>query len=183
VSMSNLPLIILDRDGVINYDSSEYIKNPDEWTAIPGSLEAIAQLNRAGYRVVIVTNQSGIARGYYDIDTLDQIHEKLTQELASVGGYIEDIFFCPHHPNDGCYCRKPQTGLFQQIEQKYAVDLTNIFYIGDSLTDMQVAMKTGCKPLLVLTGNGEKTLAENPDLAFIDHFPNLSAAVEFILKK
>lgn len=181
--MNNLPLIILDRDGVINYDSSEYIKNPDEWHAIPGSLEAIAQLNRAGYRVVIVTNQSGIARGYYDIDTLDQIHERLAEELASVGGYIEDIFFCPHHPMDGCHCRKPQPGLFQQIEKKYAIDLTNIFYIGDSLTDMQVAIKTGCKPILVLTGNGKKTLSENPDLSFIDHFPNLSAAVEFILKK
>jgi len=142
--------IILDRDGVINYDSDHYIKSPEEWHAIPGSLEAIADLNRAGYHVVVATNQSGIARGHYDLETLDRIHEKLMRELASVGGYIDEIFFCPHHPNDHCECRKPKLGLFLQIQKKYTVHFAETYFIGDSYTDMQVAEATGCKPILYL---------------------------------
>ncbi len=172
--------IILDRDGVINYDSDEYIKSPDEWDAIPGSLEAIAQLNRAGYHVFVVTNQSGVARGLYDLETLDQIHEKLTRELAEVGGYIEDIFFCPHHPAENCDCRKPKPGMFHQIQKKYPVNFADTFYIGDSLVDMQVAQTVGCIPILVLTGNGKKTLENNPDL-HVKFFANLAEAVFFIL--
>jgi len=173
--------IILDRDGVINYESSEYIKSPEEWRAIPGSLEAIATLNRAGYKVLIVTNQSGIARGYYDLATLSDIHEKLVRELAEVGGYIDEIFFCPHHPDEQCSCRKPRVGMLESITQKYPVKLSDTFFIGDSLVDLQAAQTAGCIPLLVLTGNGHKTITNNPELTHISRFANLSAAVDYIL--
>lgn len=177
-----MPFIILDRDGVINYNSREYIKSPDEWEAIPGSLEAIATLNRAGYRVIIVTNQSGVARGFYDIETLDSIHEKLTDELSSVGGYVEEIFFCPHHPEEACHCRKPKPGLFQEIQKKYDIDLKTTYFVGDSLSDIQAAQLSGCKPILVLTGNGKETLEKNPELATsLECYGNLAEAVEQIL--
>ena len=175
------PLIILDRDGVINYDSDFYIKSPDEWVPIPGSLAAIAQLNRAGYRVVIATNQSGIARGLYDLDTLSQIHEKLRQELASVGGHIEEIFFCPHHPDDNCDCRKPKLGLFKQIQAKYDIDLSDTFFIGDTLTDIQAAKEVPCKPILVLSGKGQQALLSHPELISVPHFPDLAEAVRYVL--
>jgi D-glycero-D-manno-heptose 1,7-bisphosphate phosphatase len=174
--------IILDRDGVINYESMEYIKSPEEWHPIPGSLEAIAQLNRHGYRVIVATNQSGVARGFYDIETLDLIHEKLMRELAAVGGYIEEIFFCPHHPEEGCHCRKPQPGLIEQIKQKYNIELEKTYFIGDSVVDMQVAQLTGCRPLLVLTGNGHTVLNKHPEFSAIPHFPNLAEAVDYVLK-
>lgn len=176
-----MPFVILDRDGVINHDSAEYIKSPEEWIAIPKSLEAIAQLNRAGFRVLVVTNQSGIARGYYDIATLDRIHEKFIHELAAVGGYVDEIFYCPHHPDEKCQCRKPQPGLFHQIEEKYPIDLSQTFFIGDSWSDMHVAKTTGCLPLLVLTGNGKKTLADYPEYRSIPHFSDLSEAISYIL--
>lgn len=174
-------LIILDRDGVINYDSDYYIKSPEEWLPIPGSLTAIAQLNRAGYRVFIATNQSGVARGLYDLETLSQIHEKFIRELAAVGGYIEEIFFCPHHPAANCACRKPQLGLFRQIAAKYGVDLSDTFFIGDTLTDVQAARAVPCKPLLVLTGKGQQTLEQHPELAAVPHFADLAEAVKYVL--
>lgn len=173
--------ILLDRDGVINFDSFEYIKSPDEWRAIPGSLEAIAQLNRHGYRVLIVTNQSGLARGLFDIEVLDQIHEKLVRELSAVGGYIEEIFFCPHHPDEACDCRKPRPGLLEQIAEKYSIHFPDTFFIGDSWSDMQVAQAMQCQPLLVRTGNGELTLQKYPELAHIPAFTNLASAVDYIL--
>jgi len=173
--------IILDRDGVINYDSDEYIKSPDEWRPIPGSLVAIAQLNRQGYRVLVATNQSGIARGLYDIDKLDEIHEKFMRELASVGGYIEEIFFCPHHPNDACLCRKPKPGLLLEMAAKYPIKLSDTFFIGDTLGDVQTAIAAGCQPILVLTGKGQQMLENHPELKDIPHFPNLSHAVTYVL--
>ncbi len=173
--------IILDRDGVINHDSREYIKSPEEWIAISGSLEAIADLNRAGYHVLVATNQSGIARGYYDIETLDRIHEKFARELAAVGGHIEEIFFCPHHPDDKCICRKPRPGMLQQICNKYHLDAKSIYFIGDSMADVEAALAAGCQPLLVLTGNGKKTLATYANSHRIPAFDDLAAAVEFIL--
>ncbi|TAK72030.1 MAG: D-glycero-beta-D-manno-heptose 1,7-bisphosphate 7-phosphatase [Gammaproteobacteria bacterium] len=177
-----LPFIILDRDGVINYDSDEYIKSPDEWRPIPGSLDAIAQLNRAGFRVLIATNQSGVARGHYDLDMLSNIHEKLIRELAAHGGYIEEIFFCPHHPEEGCVCRKPKPGLLHQIAEKYGVNLGETFFIGDSHVDIQAAQAAGCKPLLVMTGNGEKVRERHPELFItIPSFADLASAVEFVL--
>lgn len=173
--------IILDRDGVINFDSSEYIKSPDEWLPIPRSLEAVAALNQAGFRVLVATNQSGIARGYYDLPTLDEIHEKMMRELAAVGGYIEEVFFCPHHPDEGCTCRKPRPGMLHAIREKYHLDLSETFYIGDSLADVGAARTAGCKLLLVLTGNGRKTLAHNPDLVDVPQFEDLADAVQYIL--
>jgi len=175
-------LIILDRDGVINFDSVGYIKSPDEWHPIPGSLEAIASLNRAGYQVVVATNQSGVARGYYDLAMLGKIHEKLASSLEKFGGKIEEIFFCPHHPDEKCGCRKPQLGMFHQIQKKYSpIDLKDTFFIGDSFVDMQVAFSLPCKPILVLTSNGQRTLKEHPELESIPHFANLAEAVQYIL--
>jgi D-glycero-D-manno-heptose 1,7-bisphosphate phosphatase len=159
-----MPFIILDRDGVINFDSDHYIKNPDEWIAIPGSLEAIAQLNRAGYRVLVATNQSGVARGYYSLETLDEIHEKMQRELAEVGGHVEEIFFCPHHP-----------------DEKYQINLADTFFVGDNLSDVQVAKVVGCKPLLVMTGKGAQMLEKNPELKTVKSFSNLAEAVDYIL--
>lgn len=176
-----MPLIILDRDGVINYDSHAYIKSPDEWQAIPGSLEAISALNKAGFEVVIATNQSGIARGLYDQPMLEKIHAKLHAQLNTVGGQIRDIFFCPHHPDEGCICRKPQPGLFWQIREKYPLNFAQVFYVGDSLSDYQVAEKVGCKFLLVLTGNGKRTLTTLGPHAPLSYFSDLAAAAEFIL--
>lgn len=178
-----MPFIILDRDGVINYDSDEYIKSPEEWLPIPKSLEAIAQLNRRGYHVLVATNQSGVARGYYDIEILDRIHEKLMRELAAVGGYIDEIFFCPHHPDDHCACRKPKPGLLHQIKEKYPVDFTETFFIGDSFVDVQAAQAVGCMPLLVRSGKGCRALAKHPELASIPNFPDLAEAVEYVLSQ
>ncbi len=169
-------LIILDRDGIINYDSAEYIKSPDEWHAIPGSLEAIAQLNRAGFTVVVATNQSGVGRGYYDVSTLDLIHEKMLFELASVGGYIEEIFFCPHLPADHCNCRKPKPGLLQKIQKKYNADFSNVFFIGDKMSDVEAARSVGCKPLLVLGESQQKPVKDVPC------FTKLNEAVEYVIK-
>jgi D-glycero-D-manno-heptose 1,7-bisphosphate phosphatase len=176
-----MSFIILDRDGVINYESEHYIKSPEEWLPIPGSLEAIAQLNRAGFRVLIVTNQSGIARGLYDIETLDRIHEKLMEELAAVGGYVDEIFFCPHHPDEKCHCRKPKTGLIENIKQKYPIDLNQTFFVGDNVSDVQAARAMGCKPMLVMTGKGQQTLAAYPELSSIPNFPDLARAVDYVL--
>lgn len=175
--------IILDRDGVINYDSPEYIKSPDEWHPIPGSLEAIAALNRSGYRVIVATNQSGVARGYYDLETLSLIHEKFMRELSSVGGCVEEIFFCPHHPDDGCFCRKPNPGMLFEIRDRYALDLQHIYFVGDSVSDVEVALTAGCMPLLVLTGNGQKTLNNYSKSHHIPTFNNLSEAVQYVIGK
>ena len=175
-------IIILDRDGVINYDSSEYIKTPDEWHPIPGSLEAIAQLNRADFFVMVATNQSGVGRGYYDIATLDQIHEKMQKELASVGGHIEEIFFCPHLPAEHCLCRKPAPGMLLRIQQKYNIDLATVFFIGDKLTDVQAARAAGCKSLLILSAMEKAVTAAHPELIDVPRFGNLSEAVEFVIQ-
>lgn len=175
--------IILDRDGVINYDSEEYIKSPDEWVAIPGSLEAIAQLNRIGYRVIVATNQSGLSRGLFDLEMLTEIHNKLHQELAAVGGYVEEIFFCPHHPDDNCNCRKPKPGMLQDISKKYDIDLQKTFFIGDTYSDVAAGRAAGCNPILVLTSKGKKSLAEYPELKLIPHFANLAQAVEYVIKQ
>lgn len=151
---------ILDRDGVINYDSADFIKSPDEWIAIPGSLEAIARLNHAGWRVIVATNQSGIARGLFDMNTLNAIHAKLKHELAEVGGHVHAIYICPHGPDDQCSCRKPLPGMFLDMAQRYDLQLQNCVSVGDSLRDLQAAHTAGCKTALVLTGNGKKTQSQ-----------------------
>lgn len=150
-------LIILDRDGVINQDSDDYIKSPDEWIPLPGSLEAIAQLTEAGFSVVVATNQSGIARGYYDLNTLEAIHQKMADAVAAAGGKLAGIFYCPHGPDDHCECRKPKDGLIRQIAETFQIDVTNVPFVGDSTRDIEAAISAGCLPILVKTGNGAKT--------------------------
>ena len=177
-----MTFIILDRDGVINYDSSEYIKSPAEWLPIPGSLPAIAKLNRAGFRVIIATNQSGIARGFYDIAMLNAIHEKLINELKVCGGHIEEIFFCPHHPDDGCGCRKPKPGMLYDIEKQFSVRLDETFFIGDSIVDYQAAVIVGCQPLMVKTGKWQKALEINPAINDCPHFLDLAQAAQYVIK-
>ena len=175
-------LIILDRDGVINEDSDAFIKAPDEWVPIPGSLEAIARLNRADYRVLIATNQSGIARGLLNLDMLNRIHEKLHRALAELGGNVEAIFYCPHGPEDGCDCRNPLSGLFHEIEQRLNVSLRGVPAIGDSLRDLQAAAAVGAMPILILTGKGSKTLTELDTLSdVVPVFEDLSTAVDALL--
>jgi D-glycero-D-manno-heptose 1,7-bisphosphate phosphatase len=178
-----MKLIILDRDGVINEDSDAFIKSPDEFIPIPGSLQAITRLKQAGYTVVIATNQSGIARGLLDIDTLNQIHDKLHSLLNELGVFIDGIFFCPHGPDDGCQCRKPKPGLMHEIADRLAVDLNNVPAIGDSLRDIQAAQAVGARPILVKTGKGIRTLAQGEDLEDIPVFNDLAAAVDAILSE
>src|SRR5215471_2459222 len=145
-------LIILDRDGVINYDSDQFIKSPDEWRAIPGSLEAIARLNHAGFRVVVATNQSGLGRGLFDMATLISIHEKMHRALAAVGGRIDAVFYCPHTADSACDCRKPRSGMFLEIGQRFGIELTGVPCVGDSVRDLQCADSVAAQPILVLTG-------------------------------
>jgi D-glycero-D-manno-heptose 1,7-bisphosphate phosphatase len=151
-------LVILDRDGVINYDSEQFIKTPEEWRPIPGSLEAIASLNQAGFRVVVASNQSGVGRGLLDMATLNAIHAKMHAMLARVGGRIEAVFFCPHAADSRCACRKPKPGLLLEIGLRYHVDLAGVPVIGDSLRDLQAARAVGAAPILVRTGKGMLTL-------------------------
>ncbi|MDR1853291.1 MAG: D-glycero-beta-D-manno-heptose 1,7-bisphosphate 7-phosphatase [Azoarcus sp.] len=156
-------LIILDRDGVINYDSEQFIKSPDEWRPIPGSLEAIALLNRWGWRVVVASNQSGVGRGLFDMDTLNAIHDKMVKSLAQVGGRLDAIFFCPHPADSTCNCRKPKPGMLIEIGERFNADLTGVPVVGDSLRDLQAGVAVGGLPCLVLTGKGQKT-REDPKL-------------------
>jgi D-glycero-D-manno-heptose 1,7-bisphosphate phosphatase len=174
-------LIILDRDGVINYDSDKFIKSPDEWRPIPGSLEAIARLNHAGFRVVVATNQSGLGRGLFDMAAMIAVNEKLNKAVAQVGGRIDAVFYCPHAADSDCDCRKPKPGLLVEIGQRFGVDLTGVPCIGDSLRDLQAAQAVGAQPILVLSGKGEKTLREGsfPDNTVI--FPDLAFAAAALL--
>jgi D-glycero-D-manno-heptose 1,7-bisphosphate phosphatase len=172
--------VSLDRDGVINHDSDAYIKSPEEWLPISGSLEAIAQLNLNGYRVVVVTNQAGVGRGLYDLATLERIHAKMRKRVEEAGGHIEAIYFCPHGPEEGCHCRKPQTGMYEQFANQYNVDLDGIPAVGDSLKDIQAAQSVGAQAILVETGNGKKTLQRNPKLD-VPTFVNLHEAAQYIL--
>lgn len=174
-------LIILDRDGVINEDSADYIKSPEEWQPIPGSLEAIAQLNRAGYRVVVVTNQSAIGRGLLDLNTLCRIHDKMAHALADIGGFIEAVFFCPHRPEDTCECRKPKPGLLKDVASRLDVDLTDVPAIGDSLRDLQAAAAVGAKAMLVRTGKGEATREAIQGKMNVPVYRDLAEAVDQLL--
>lgn len=152
-----MPLIVLDRDGVINEDSENYIRSLADWRPIPGSLEAIAALSRGGYSIAIATNQSGLNRGYFGIDELEAIHARLCQRVEEEGGSIAGIFYCPHLPQDNCRCRKPQTGLLRAMEEELAVSVRGAIFIGDSLKDLQAAVAYGCQPILVRTGKGAAT--------------------------
>ncbi len=171
--------VLLDRDGVINHDSKDFIKSPKEWRPIEGSLEGIALLNQYGFEVAVITNQSGLARGLFDEAMLTAIHEKMQHMLADKGGKIADIYYCPHGPDSSCNCRKPKPGLLEQFAAEKKVDLKSVYVIGDSLRDIQAAQAVSAKPILVKSGKGEKTLTNNPNLN-IPVFENLYAAAEHI---
>ncbi|MBO9480355.1 D-glycero-beta-D-manno-heptose 1,7-bisphosphate 7-phosphatase [Salinisphaera sp. G21_0] len=159
-------LVILDRDGVINEDSDQYIRSEHEWLPIPGSIEAIARLSSAGYRVFVATNQSGLARGYFTGKALNAMHDKLIRLVKEQGGHIDGIYYCPHGPDDHCQCRKPATGLIDQIFTDYDASPAETWVVGDSLRDLQAGVRSGCKVALVLTGKGVKThakLIEHPE--------------------
>lgn len=176
-----MKLIILDRDGVINFDSESFIKSPREWIPIPGSLEAIARLNQAGYRVVVATNQSGVARGKFDMMTLNAIHQKMHDSAQKAGGEIDAIFFCPHAADDDCDCRKPKAGMLNAIARRLNVSLKGVPAVGDSLRDLQAGFVVGCVPYLVLSGKGEKTLEKGGLPPGTRTFDNLAAVVDHLL--
>ena len=177
-------LIILDRDGVINHDSDEFIKTPDEWVPIPGSIDAIARLSKAGYTIAVASNQSGIGRGLFDHDALDMMHAKLRFLVEEQGGRVDLIVVCPHAPDEGCDCRKPEPGLFHQVRDHYDVSLEGVPAIGDSLRDLQAASAAGATPILVRTGKGIRTerQVEGP-LADTSIYDSLADAADALLAK
>jgi len=181
-----MKVIILDRDGVINHDSDAYIKSVEEWEPIDGSLEAISRLNHSGYTVVIASNQSGLARGYFDIETLTAMHKKMEAMLAKVGGRIDAVFYCPHEPDDACDCRKPKPGMLLEIGQRFNVPLKEVIVIGDSVSDLKAASNAHAKAILVRTGKGvkaEKILAaECKQHDLVPVYDDLAAAVTAILQ-
>ncbi len=154
-----MKIAILDRDGVINRDSEQFIKSPEEFHMIPGSAEAIARLNHAGYHVVVATNQSGVGRGLFDMATLNAINEKMMRLVGLSGGRIDAVFYCPCAADANCECRKPQAGMFREIAERYGIDLTGAPSVGDSLRDLQAGAQVGAQPILVLTGKGQNTRA------------------------
>lgn len=179
--MGHHKLIILDRDGVINHDSVEFIKSPDEWLPVQGSLEAIAQLNQAGYKVVVATNQSGISRKLFDMQTLNAIHQKMHDHAQLVGATIDAVFFCPHAADFNCDCRKPKPGMLREIGKRYDIDLKGVPVVGDSLRDLQAGFVLGCAPHLVLTGKGESTMAAGGLPPGAKVHKNLAEAVQYLL--
>jgi D-glycero-D-manno-heptose 1,7-bisphosphate phosphatase len=174
-------LVILDRDGVINFDSDDYVKSPAEWRPIPGSLEAIARLNQHDYQIAIATNQAAISRGLFDMKTLNAIHQKLHLSAQAVGAHIDAIFFCPHAADEFCDCRKPRPGLLKTIGERFDVPLKGVPMVGDALRDMQAAFEVGCAPYLVRTGKGEKTLEKGGLPPGTQVFDNLAAMVDRLL--
>ena len=169
-----MKLLILDRDGVINYDSDAYIKSLEEWIPIAGAIEAIAQLSKAGWTVAVATNQSGIARGYYSLDTLEAMHTRLRALVAEQGGEVGHIVYCPHGPDEGCACRKPKPGMLLAIAEHYQAALGGVWFVGDSQGDLQAALAVGARPVLVKTGKGERTLEKGvPETTLI--FDDLAA--------
>ena len=173
-------LIVLDRDGVINHDSEDYIKTPEEWRPLRGSLDAIAALTAAGFRVVVVSNQSGIGRGLFSEAVLDEIHRKMTSAVEAAGGAIAGIYYCPHAPDHGCNCRKPLPGLLERIKEDFGVSLSGIPFVGDKVGDLALARRVGARPILVLTGYGRATLASLNDNE-VEVFPDLASAASTLI--
>lgn len=176
-----MKVLVLDRDGVINADSPDFIKSPDEWRPLPGSIEAIARAYRAGFTIAVASNQSGVGRGLFDLDTLSAIHDVMIEAVENAGGRIDVIVFCPHRPDDDCECRKPKAGLLRRIEAELGATLAGQWSIGDSARDLEAARRVDAKPVLVRTGNGRKTeagLADDDVMVFDD----LSAAVDALLE-
>ncbi len=175
-----MKLLILDRDGVINQDSDDYIKSLAEWIPIPGAITAIARLSKAGWTLAVATNQSGIARGYYDLVTLESMHARLRELVAEQGGELGMVVYCPHGPDDGCDCRKPKPGMLRQIAQHYGADLKGVWFVGDSRGDLDAALAVDCLPVLVKTGKGERTLAKTlPEGTLV--FDDLAAVADHLL--
>jgi D-glycero-D-manno-heptose 1,7-bisphosphate phosphatase len=170
-----MKLVILDRDGTINHDSDQYIKSTSEWRPIDGSLEAIARLTQADYRIAVATNQSGIARGLFDTTTLIAIHDTLQRALGQVGGRVDGFFFCPHAADSACECRKPKPGMLLEIARRFNVSLDGVYMVGDALRDLQAAAAAGAKPVLVLTGKGKKTEKDGDLPPGTLVFPDLAA--------
>lgn len=177
-----MKLIILDRDGVINKDSDDYIKSPAEWSPIPGSLEAIARLHREGYKIVVATNQSGVGRGLFDVNTLGSIHAKMLDAIRAKGGEIDAIFFCPHRPGDECRCRKPLPGLFEEIAERLKVNLTGVYVLGDCERDVLAAHAVSARPVLVRTGKGRRTLRKSKLVSDVTVFDDLAAFTDALLE-
>jgi D-glycero-D-manno-heptose 1,7-bisphosphate phosphatase len=181
-----MKLVILDRDGTINADSDEYIKSPDEWLPLPGALEAIARLNHAGWHTVIASNQSGLGRGLFDVASLNAINTKMHKMLAAQGGRIDAVFYCPHSPDEGCLCRKPSPGLFEQIGERFGVELKGTPVVGDGLRDLQAGVAAGCEPHLVLTGKGAafrgRPLPETYPAATVVH-EDLAAFADWLIAR
>jgi len=181
-TLSDIRLIVLDRDGVINQDSSDFVKSAEEWIPLDGSIEAIALLSRAGFKVAVASNQSGLARGLFDADALSEMHGKLHSLVSAAGGCVDHIAICSHGPDDNCDCRKPKPGLLHQIGAQFGVSMAGIPIIGDSLRDLQAARSAEARPILVRTGNGRKTEECLPeDLSMIEVYDDLGAAVAALL--
>jgi len=180
--MGEVKLVVLDRDGTINRDSDAYIRSPEEWLALPGSLEAIARLNRAGYTVAVASNQSGVARRLFDEDTLARIHAKMRRTVQAAGGRIDRIAYCPHHPEAGCECRKPAPGLLHRLAGHYGVPLAGVPVIGDSRQDLEAARAAGARPILVRTGNGTRTEAAG-EAGGVEVYDDLAAAADVLAEE
>lgn len=175
-------LVILDRDGVINHDSDEFIKSPDEWQPIDGSIAAIVKLSSAGFTVAVATNQSGVARKLIDLPTLESIHRHFRNKVKEAGGDLGKIIFCPHHPDENCECRKPAPGMLLKLSRQYGVPLDRVPVVGDSLRDIEAARAAGARPILVLTGNGKETAAAIAAAGDdVETYADLSEAVAAIL--
>lgn len=179
--MSSFKLVILDRDGTINRDSPDYIKNAEEFKPLPRSLEAIAKLCNHGWTVCIASNQSGIGRGLFSIVDLHGIHARLQRELDELGGHIEGFYFCPHTPDDDCDCRKPKPGLLEEIAGRYEISLAGVPVIGDSERDLQAARAVDARPILVRTGNGRRALRDFYEDGKVEVYDDLAAAVDALL--
>ena len=175
--MTARQLIILDRDGVINRDSKEFVKSAEEWLPLPGSIEAIGRLSKAGYTIAVASNQSGLARGLFDRDALEAMHAKLHRLAGEAGGHIDRIVVCPHGPDDGCDCRKPKPGLLEQLAEHFGQSLEGVPVVGDSLRDLEAAYAVGARPVLVRTGNGvEPEQKLSGDLSNVEVFDSLADA-------
>lgn len=179
--LSEKGLVIIDRDGVINQDSSEFVKSVDEWLPLDGSIEAIARLSVAGFTVAVASNQSGLARGLFDKEALLAMHQKLHDLVAAEGGRVDRIVVCPHGPDDDCACRKPRPGLLLELGRHYNISLAGVPVIGDSLRDLRAATAAGARPILVRTGNGTETEQQLPaDLSGVDVFDDLAAVAAML---
>ncbi len=182
-----MKLVILDRDGVINQDSDAFVKSAEEWLPLAGSIEAIAHLHQNGFTVVVATNQSGLARGHFDLDDLEAMHRKFIELVESAGGEVAAIFYCPHGPDDRCNCRKPKSGLIDAIEAEFDISAQGVPLVGDSLRDLEAGISKGCAPILVKTGKGEKTLIQlqqhpQPGLDNLQVFNDLRAAADHLVQ-